>query len=385
MLNRRSFLISIATTLISQSLAGCKDQNQLLLKILLLQGSIPPQLIGSFQKQIPRETKIDLKPLSQLEELLEYLTTKQFETENKPNTFNLPWINSQDKPKINLVTLGHYWLKQAITEKLIQPLAIEQLSGWQNLPSSYQELVRRNQQGELNITGKIWGAPYRWGWTAIAYRKDKLEAEKLAFPKDWSDLWRSEFKHQFSLLAHPREVIGLTLKKLGYSYNTTNLEAISNLKTELSQLHQQVKFYDSKNYLQPLILGDTWLAVGWSSDIIPIVKRYPNIDFIIPESGTSLWADLWVKPVKSSDQEDELINNWIDFCWQLQGASQISLFTSGISPAILTLPQGELPKDLQNDFTLFPDNQILEKSEFIEPLPETILQEYEKLLSEIMT
>lgn len=71
---------------------------------------------------------------------------------------------------------------------------------------------------------------------------------------------------------------------------------------ELKTLNQQVKFYDSRNYLQPLILGDTWLAVGWSTDIIPLIERYHNIKAVIPLSGTSLWADIWVKPRNQSSE-----------------------------------------------------------------------------------
>jgi hypothetical protein len=37
-----------------------------------------------------------------------------------------------------------------------------------------------------------------------------------------------------------------------------------------------------------------WVAVGWSSDIIPVAKRMSNVAVIVPKSGASLWADLWV-------------------------------------------------------------------------------------------
>lgn len=36
------------------------------------------------------------------------------------------------------------------------------------------------------------------------------------------------------------------------------------------------------------------MAVGWSSDVIPIAKRSSNVAVIVPKSGASLWADLWV-------------------------------------------------------------------------------------------
>lgn len=37
-----------------------------------------------------------------------------------------------------------------------------------------------------------------------------------------------------------------------------------------------------------------WVAVGWSSDVIPVAKRMSNVAVVVPKSGASLWADLWV-------------------------------------------------------------------------------------------
>lgn len=48
------------------------------------------------------------------------------------------------------------------------------------------------------------------------------------------------------------------------------------------------------HYLKAFGVGDVWVTVGWSSDIIPIAKRMSNVTVIVPKSGASLWADLWV-------------------------------------------------------------------------------------------
>lgn len=185
------------------------------------------------------------------------------------------------------------------------------------------------------------------------------------------------------MLDSPREVIGLTSKKLGYSYNTENLNSIPNLEAELLALHQQTKLYSSTHYLEPLVLGDTWVAVAWSTDILPLLKQYPEIKFIIPRSGTSLWADLWVKPriseVTKNDEQLAAIESWIDFCWQSKAAQQISLFTSGISPILRSLNKNDLSSDLQNN--IFLNSEVLnsEKSEFILPLQPQSQQQYRDL------
>lgn len=384
MLNRRSFLAGVTNLALASLITGCSEKD--IIKILLLQGSIPPQLIIAFRKKFSESKNLVLKPQTNIKEIFTLLETWQGKNlkPKEESKFSLPSLNLfQKKTKIaNLTTIGNYWLNQAIKEQLIEPITIEKLQLWNQLPSKFTDLVKRNEQGNLDKNGKIWAAPYRWGYTIIAYRTDKFK-ELNWTPTDWSDLWREDIKEHFSLLNHPREIIGLTLKKLGYSYNSTNLKQIPNLKSELIALNKQVKFYDSTNYLQPLILGDTWLTVGWSSDILPIIKNNPNIKGIIPLSGTSLWADLWIKPKNSQDLNIDIINDWINFCWEKESVKQISLFSSASSPLILTLNKSDIPKDIINNKLKYPEETIIDKSEFILPLDEAVNQQYQTLWQQI--
>jgi putative spermidine/putrescine transport system substrate-binding protein len=385
MLNRRYFLITATNLTLSLLITGCNEDNTL--KILLLQGSIPPQLIAAFRKKIKESKNLVLKPEINIKELFTLLKTWQGKNkeDEKEKKWTLPSFKfGQKKEQIpNLITITDYDLTEAIKEQLIEPISIKELSHWNQIPDKFIQLVKHNSQNKIDLKDKIWAAPYRWGCTMIAYRKDKFE-ELNWTPTDWSDLWRKEIQHRFSLLNHQREVIGLTLKKLGYSYNTPNLSTISKLKSELIALNKQVKFYDSTNYLEPLILGDTILAVGWSSDILPIIKRYPNIEGIIPVSGTSLWADLWVKPKSTKIVNSALINNWINFCWETDSVKQINLFSNASSPIIFSLNESDLPKDIINNSLKYPNSNIMKKSDFIIPFEdEKIDQEYQELWQEI--
>jgi putative spermidine/putrescine transport system substrate-binding protein len=242
----------------------------------------------------------------------------------------------------------------------------------------------------------VWGAPYRWGTTVIAYRRDKFE-ELGWTPKDWSDLWRPELRDRISLLDQPREVIGLTLKKLGLSYNHKNLSQVPNLQEELLKLHQQVKYYSSDNYLEALLLGDTWLALGWSTDVLSVRSSYRQIDAVVPLSGTALWTDIWVQPTSLSPSSNlertsalpkppadvnpnvSLAQQWIEFCWQPQSAKEISVLSNAASPIFAEVDPTNLPKDIQENHLRLPDSSIVKKSEFIEPLPQEVSKEYEKL------
>ncbi|MFN7522052.1 MAG: extracellular solute-binding protein, partial [Aphanizomenon sp.] len=355
---------------LSQVITGCGTNQQLLLNVQLLKNSIPGQVVKKFRKTVTQGGELKFTPIDQLEDLFKLLQTWQQPPTNQQKewTSYLPFNQNQRSPTANLVTLGDYWLEAAISQKLIQPLETKNLKNIGYINDKWQQIIKRDQNG------KIWGVPYRWGNTVIIYNREKFQ--KLGWtPTDWSDLWRSELQNRISLLNHPREVIGLVLKKLGKSYNTENLNQISSLETELQALNQQVKFYNSTNYLEPLIIGDTWLAVGWSDEIIPVISRYQKFAAIVPKSGTAIWADLWVSPAGVNN--DDLAYQWLDFCLQPHISKQIALLTKSNSPIQDNMVMGDIEKHLQN--LLLTNAEIFAKSEFLLPLPPAVMKEYEDL------
>jgi putative spermidine/putrescine transport system substrate-binding protein len=389
-MDRRSFLLG-TSTLVSQLLFGCSGNKQTQLKVQLLKGSIPSQVVNQFHKGLQQPVQLKFAPIEQIEDLFQQLQNWQ----QKPKSIDeqgwrrfIPFRQGQKTADANLVTLGDYWLKAAIEQKLVQPLQEvqgNQLKQWSALDEKWRKLVTRNDQGNLDTQGKVWGAPYRWGSTVIIYNRDKLQ-ELGWIPKDWSDLWRDGMQQRISLLNQPREVIGLVLKKLGKSYNTENLDQVPDLEKELQTLNQQVRFYSSNNYLEPLIMGDTWLAVGWSSDVLQVLGRYPQLGVVIPKSGTAMWADLWVRPAGIS--KDTLSDQWIDFCWQPNIAKQISVLTKSNSPISINITASDIQEPLlsllQNDvYDGLRLRKVFDKSEFLLPLPPLVIKQYESLFAKI--
>ena len=375
-MKRRDFLIGTTAITLTEFLAGCETQADL--KIKLLKNTIPAQMVSKFRGELTSSAKLSFQPQESLTELFSLL--QGWHKKSLLEKEQLSTNKTENIDIANLVTLGDYWLANAIKQELIQSLNSESLPRWNKLPEKWLDLVKRNDQGYVDPQGKIWAAPYQWGTTLIAYRVDKFKTLEWQ-PKDWKDLWRPELKGKISLLNQAREVIGLTLKKLGKSYNTKSIDQVENLKSELVKLNQQVKFYSSDNYLQPLIIGDTWLAVGWSNDILPLLKKRKKIAAILPQSGTALWANLWVKPTDSMDTY--LTEKWIDFCWQPQIAKQISLLTQASSPVLLEINPNELTSEMNNNPLLFPPKKIIEKSEFLAPLDKITIEKYQQLWQEI--
>ncbi|MDY7021781.1 MAG: extracellular solute-binding protein [Cyanobacteriota bacterium] len=372
-MKRRNFLLGTTAITLGSLATGCSRTTPL--QIELLKGSVPVQMVSRFRREQSTPAMMDFIPRTQLQDLYKQLQRGKEETTDQSNQRN------QQPP--DLVMIGDYWLSEAVQQNLLQPLDPQVWEQWNQLPQQWQDLVRRSPKGEFDPEGQIWAAPYRWGTTVIAYRLEEFEALGWT-PNDWEDLWREEIRDRFSLLDSARETIGLTLKKLGFSYNTLNLDQVAGLEDELQQLHRHVKLYDSDTYLKPLITGDTWLAVGWSSDFPEKVRRQHKLGVVVPASGTALWSDLWVQPISEKPpSETTLIQQWIDFCWKPEIATQMSILTDTTSPIVSQLSPSQLPEALQQNSLLLPKAEILEQSEFLRPLPKLTLTQYQELWKKI--
>ncbi|MBW4627117.1 MAG: extracellular solute-binding protein [Brasilonema octagenarum HA4186-MV1] len=379
-MERRSFLLGTSTLALSQLLVGCANNKQVL-NVEILQGSIPGQIVNQFSRLQPK-VQLKFTPVEQLHDLFQQLQTWQKKTNSTDEEGwrrFVPFVKSQKVTKADLVTLGDYWISYAIEKKLIQPLDVTKIKQWSGLPKKWQELVTRNDKGLVDTKGNVWAVPYRWGSTVMIYRRDKFQELGLTPPRDWSDLWNEKLQGRISLLNQPREVIGLVLKKVGKSYNTENLNTVPNLEKELQLLNQQVKFYDSTRYLEPLLIGDTWLAVGWSSDVVSMIGRYPQLEVVVPQSGTALSADVWVTPADQGKQS--FLYQWIDFCLNPDVAEKISLLTKTNSPIPTKITAADFQEPLRSLLPMKPE--VFEKSEFLLPFSQLVTDQYESLFAKM--
>ncbi|CAI9106431.1 OLC1v1005584C1 [Oldenlandia corymbosa var. corymbosa] len=307
----------------------------------------------------------------------------------------------------DLITVGDSWLSFLIKEGLIDPMeGVEKQDWFQDLADEWKGYLRRSDDGKLDPQGRVWAAPYRWGSLVIAYKKSKFEKHKLDPIEDWADLWRPELTGKISMVDSPREIVGAVLKYMGASYNTHDITSqVSGGKTALLEnlllLTKQVRLFDSEYYLKAFAIGDVWVAVGWSTDILPAAKRMSNVSVVVPKSGASLWADLWAIPATSKLQVAEfggrvrgpspLVAQWIEFCLQDARAQSFKEETiPGASPNAFkgtmeepsSLRKGR-PKLETNLIAGVPPPEILARCEFLEPLPEETLADYRWLIDQI--
>jgi putative spermidine/putrescine transport system substrate-binding protein len=381
-LSRRHFLQASAATAIATGLGGCWP-NQGTSQIQFLNQSLPTQLINQFKRQFPQGSGLQFKAIADLKESFQQLETWQNPPPPSDNPIsNLPLINPTTADPSQLITIGDRWLSSAIQNQLLQPFDPTRLVEWSSIAPRWQLLGQRNAQGLPAQTGQLWGIPYRWGTMMMVYCKSDFK--RLGWqPQDWSDLWKPELRQQIALVDDPREVIGLTLKKLGYSYNLTNPQSVPALPEALKELQRQVKFFSTKHYLQSLLNQDVWLAVGWSNEIVPLLKTHSELAAVIPAAGTSLWADLWGMP--ASTTAIAATYAWLNFSFQPDSLKQMALFSEGLPVPETTAIDKQLLANLPQNSPLRVSPDLLNRCEFLAPLTPDSQREYDDLWQKMRT
>lgn len=223
----------------------------------------------------------------------------------------------------------------------------------QPLPETLPDLAPFWQAAGLWQGGR-YALPWQWGVTAIAYNR-RLISEPIA---DWADLWRADVKGRLVLPNQPREVVGLVQKSLGRSYNDTDYRD-RELQARLQALHQQVLLYSNDEYLQTLLIRDAAVAVGWTSDLWQAQAVNPNIEIVVPRSGTALWWEGWAL---ATGADLALFTTLTDLLYRPDSLERCFSFSQVAKVAPVTLTD----RLLANRPDL--DPQVLERAELWQPL-----------------
>lgn len=216
--------------------------------------------------------------------------------------------------------------------------------------------------------------PISWGTTGLIYDADRLNPG----PEDWNFLWENldKLERRITLLDDVREVMGATLRSLGYSYNSTNPQQIKQAYERLVVLKPAIASFNTDAWKEQLLAGDLVLAMVYSADAVRLTKDNPdrNLKYVIPKSGTSLWSDTIVMPKTAPNPEAAYA--WINYMLQPSVAAQITQRQYFATPNQAAYDQ--LPAPLRNNTSLFPPDEILANSERISPIDPKILALYER-------
>lgn len=212
-----------------------------------------------------------------------------------------------------------------------------------------------------------YSVPYFWGTLGILYN-----TELVTEPVDsWDILWDEKYTGQILMLDSMRDTLGVALKRLGYSVNSTNENEVQQAKELLIQQKSMVNGYYVDEIVDMMINGDAALALNWSGAAMDIYwQGVENIKYAVPKEGSNLWFDCMVIP--STSQHKKEAEMFINFMLDPDNAFQNSEFVGYASPnkAALEMMKEENPEVIGMD-AYYPSDEVLDRCEVFIDLGET--------------
>lgn len=234
-------------------------------------------------------------------------------------------------------------------QDMLLPLDKSKLSNFSNLAPKFV-----NQSFDPDNTYSL---PYMWGSTAIAVNTGMLGTGAI---NSIDDLWKPEMDGRLLLPNDPRDVFALALKSLGYSLNETDPARIEEAYQKLKSLIPMVRVFDSDSPKQALLSGEVLVGVVWNGEAYIANQENPEITYIYPEKGFSLWMDSLCIPKGAKNIEEA--HAFLNYLMRPDVAALISTEMGYSTPNAKALDF--LPEEVRNNPIVYPSEEVAARGEF---------------------
>jgi spermidine/putrescine transport system substrate-binding protein len=233
---------------------------------------------------------------------------------------------------------------------MLEPIPLEALSHLKNVDPQY--IPEKSADGK-----SIYAVPFAMGYTGVAYRQDKV----MIADQSWNIFGRTDLKGRMTMLNDIREALGAALKYLGFSANTIVPEEIDQAADQLIEWKKNLAKFESEQNKHGIASAEYVVVQGYNGDMLQVMRENSNVAFFIPKEGSMISIDYAVVPQHAPNAK--LAHGFINFLLDAEVAAENIQFTRFSSPnqAAFAL----LPKELQENPSLFPPPEVVKKSDII--------------------
>ena len=194
----------------------------------------------------------------------------------------------------DVICPSDYMILRMIENDLLSEINFDNIPNLKNIGKQYLERSRQfDPENKYSV-------PYCWGTVGILYNKMMVDE-----PVDsWSILWDPKYKDNILMQDSVRDAFGVTLKYLGYSLNSIDLDELTEAKNLLIEQKPLVQAYVIDQVRDKMIGNEAALGVIYSGEAIYTQKENPNLEYVIPKEGSNIWIDSWVIPKNAEHKEN---------------------------------------------------------------------------------
>lgn len=259
--------------------------------------------------------------------------------------------------------------------------------GWiQKLDHANLPNVMANLKPDLKSPGwdpeRDYSVPWQSGLTGIAYNA-KYTGEVSSFEEL---LTRSDLTGKVSLLSELGDTMGFILVLEGADPEDFTADewgsAIARLEEYVAS--GQIRKFTGNDYVQDLASGNIVACEAWSGDVIAMQYDDPNIKWVVPEEGLSLWSDNMLVPNRAAHKSNA--EKLMDHYYEPEVAATLAAWVNYICPVEGAQEAMEkIDPSLVDNPLIFPTDEFLVDAFGFMELDEKTRQQYDKDFAKAMS
>ncbi len=206
--------------------------------------------------------------------------------------------------------------------------------------------------------GRTHSLPWQGGFAGICWNKEKLPNGL----KNIEDLWDPSLKGRVGVLSEMRDTIGLIMLSQGIDisgdFSAEDFTKANDVFREQVE-SGQIRNIKGNSYIEDLTNEDTLAAIVWSGDVTTLnAEAGDKWEFMIPETGGTLWNDNFVAPIGTKKLED--VQKLIDYYYDPAVAAEVAAWVNYITPVVGAKEEAEkIDPELAENQLIFPNEETL--------------------------
>jgi len=191
----------------------------------------------------------------------------------------------------DIIIPSDYMISRMIQEDMLEPLDFSNIENFAYIMDTF-----KNPLYDLE---NRYSVPYTWGTVGIIFDNTAIAPEEV----DWDILWNEEYADRILMFDNPRDAFAIAEIMLGYSLNTEEPEELTKAAEKLKAQKKLVQAYVMDEIFDKMGAGEALIAPYYAGDAVTLMDEYDHLGFVVPQSGTNLFADAMCIPKGSKNKE----------------------------------------------------------------------------------
>ncbi|MDL2318935.1 spermidine/putrescine ABC transporter substrate-binding protein [Eubacteriales bacterium OttesenSCG-928-A19] len=219
-------------------------------------------------------------------------------------------LEAMDGGTYDIILASDYIVDITRRQGLMLPLDKAKIPNWDNIDPVFLDQFY-DPDSEYTV-------PYIAGTPLIIYDPAMVDIEITGY----ESLWDESLRDSLVLIDDARNIIGITLKTMGQSFNVTDEAILQEASDKLMELKPNVRVLDYNRPDLPIVSGEATVGYMFTPGVIWALEERPDLEVVYPVEGMGFGIDSLFIPVNAPHPDNA--HQFLDFLLRPEIGVQIA-------------------------------------------------------------